>query len=104
MRFVVLWVFAKVFSTKFGGTPFFGSISEQSVKVCFVKIFFHTRKSFLSRKFPLYGIFFIHVTTIIVYLSTIVHIGERVDLDTVKGFSALIIQELAIRRFTTSMI
>ena len=39
-NFEVLWLFAKVFSVKFGGVVFFDSTSETSVKVFFIKIVF----------------------------------------------------------------
>ena len=47
MNFAVLWLFVKVFSTKFGRMASFG-ISEQSAKVLSTKIVFFTN----SQKFP----------------------------------------------------
>ena len=46
--FKVLWLFAKVFSTKFGGMASFGGTSEH-----FPKLFL----SFLLQSFPLYSIY-----------------------------------------------
>ena len=42
MNFEVLWLFVKVFSTKFGGMVSIGGTSEQSAKVFFMKIEFST--------------------------------------------------------------
>ena len=43
----ILWLFIKVFSTKFGGMASFGGISEHFTKVFSVKILFFTN----SQKF-----------------------------------------------------
>ena len=48
MNFEILWLFVKVFSTKFGGVVSFGSTSEQFAKVFSRKILFFTN----SQKFP----------------------------------------------------
>ena len=63
VNFKVLWLFAKVFSVKFGDVASTGSTidctSEQSAKVFFTKILFSTnsRSVFSRESFPLYGIF-----------------------------------------------
>ena len=49
----VLWLFAKVFSVKFGGMAFIGGGSEQSTKVFSTKMYFPlVCESLLLRKFP----------------------------------------------------
>ena len=56
LNFAVLWLFAKVFSVKFGGVASFGGTSGQSVKVLSTKIFFHQFvKVFSHESFPLHG-------------------------------------------------
>ena len=56
MNFEVLWLSAKVFSSKFGGVASFGGTiggtSEHSMKVFSVKILSPIRESVLPRKFP----------------------------------------------------
>ena len=42
MNLEVLWLFAKLFSAKFGDVAFFGDTSKQSVKVFSAKIVFST--------------------------------------------------------------
>ena len=52
-KFEVLWLFAKVFSVKFGGVASFCGTSKQSAKVFSAKIFFPPiHESLLLRKFP----------------------------------------------------
>ena len=52
VNFEVLWLFAKVFSAKFGDVVSFGGTSEQSTKVFSVKMFFPPIcESFLPQKF-----------------------------------------------------
>ena len=54
MNFVVLWLFAKVFSAKFGGMAFFGAGQASNLrKFSLGKTYFSPiRESFLPRKFP----------------------------------------------------
>ena len=46
-----MWLFVKVFSTKFGHLGSFGGSSEQSTKVSHKNLISHQ----LSKRFPLYG-------------------------------------------------
>ena len=58
MNFKVLWLFAKVFSAKFGGMAFFSGASEQPTKVLLMKIFFPpTHERFFPTKVSRYTVF-----------------------------------------------
>ena len=54
VNFAVLWLFAKVFSVKFGGVASFGTVKASNLrKFSLRKSYFH---QFVCKSFPLYGV------------------------------------------------
>ena len=51
-NFTVLWLFAKVFFTKFGDVASFGAVKVSNLQKSY---FSPIRRSFLPQSFPLYG-------------------------------------------------
>ena len=62
VNFVVLWLFAKVFSAKFGGVAYFGVAKASNLRKKFLSencIFLPIREIFSLESFPLYGMLYL---------------------------------------------
>ena len=81
-NFTVLWLFAKVFSPKFGGMASFGTAkASNQQKFSSRKLYFSSiRESFLSWKFP--SIWYLRMTTALIHVRS--HVTKLTSAEIIK--------------------